>query len=300
MLFRSRLCGICQTTLQKTFETLDDLSSNKIPHHPTKESLVDSVLHRSCHLYRLIVHHLRLRWAPLHRLGLEDLETVPTSLTKSDFEDSDFDFETFASDRIIVLEYMLELPESCNFNAHIKKYVHGVGGEPFYHLEFDCDGPDSDKPRFWVSDEKVMVFAMSNMTTIAERLAFGMSPVTSRLNEETSAASCQHTVKTWLKQCSSHENCKMQSHLFLPTRFLDIGDVEAGGLVRLVPFNDLEPGSRYATLSHSWGENVPFQSRAETMEHMMEGFEVTEMPRTFRDAIAVAGWANSKSRSKAL
>ena len=60
---------------------------------------------------------------------------------------------------------------------------------------------------------------------------------------------------------------------------------------------DLEPGSRYVTLSHCWGEKVPFQLRSETMKYMMEGFKVDEMPKTFQDAVAVARWADGKANS---
>jgi hypothetical protein len=152
MLFKSKLCNICKTTLHQVFITLGDISSDHIPHHYTKESLVDSVLHQNCHLCRLIIYHLRLRWAPQHRQGLEDLREVPTSLTEPDFEDSDFDFKTFPRDRVTLLSYMLELPESFKMNAHVTKYSH-VFDQTHFLLEFDCDGLDSDKPRFWAFDE---------------------------------------------------------------------------------------------------------------------------------------------------
>jgi len=151
MSFKSKLCNVCRTTLQQTFETLGD-SSQTIPHHRTKESLVDSVLHQGCHLCRLIIYHYRRRWAPEHQQGVEDLTEVPTSLTKHDFQDSDFEFETFPSDRVVVLSYLLELPELFEMNARITKYL--LNGEMNYLLEFDCDGLGTDKPRFWVFDEK--------------------------------------------------------------------------------------------------------------------------------------------------
>lgn len=153
MLFRSKLCGICQATLRQVFETLGDLASDNVPHHLTKDSLVDSVLHQSCHLCRLIIYHLKLRWSPGHRQGLADLREEPTTLTKKDFEDSDFNFETFSSDRLIVLEYLLELPEDINLAAQIKKYMR-VNEETMLLLEFDCEKLGSDKPRFWAFDEK--------------------------------------------------------------------------------------------------------------------------------------------------
>jgi hypothetical protein len=152
MLFKSRLCEICKTTLFQAFESLDDLASNQIPHHVTKGSFVDSILHRNCHLCRLIIYHFRLRWAPQHRDGLKDLREEPTSLTEEDFAESDFDFETFPSDRVTVLSYMLELPETIGLHAQIRRYGDGKDGT-FGLIEFDCDGLDSDKPRFWIFDQ---------------------------------------------------------------------------------------------------------------------------------------------------
>jgi hypothetical protein len=138
---------------------------------------------------------------------------------------------------------------------------------------------------------------MLSKDILADRLAFGASPVTTRPNENTSAASCRQTVKDWLKLCSNHDTCVTQRQPFLPTRLLDIGDLETGGRVRLVSSRDLDPNSRYVTLSHCWGENVPFQLIAETMEHMLEGFGVDEMPKTFQDVIAVARWVDGKAHS---
>lgn len=138
---------------------------------------------------------------------------------------------------------------------------------------------------------------MLSKDILAERLAFGASPVITRQNENTSAANCQQTVKNWFKQCSNHDTCVTQREAFLPTRLLDIGDLETEGRVRLVSSHSLEPNSRYVTLSHCWGEKVPFQLRAETMQHMLEGFEVDEMPQTFQDVVAVARWADGEANS---
>ena len=158
MLFNSRLCGVCNNTLQLAFDSFGDLSSNGLPHHSTKESLVDSVLRRSCHLCRLVIYHLRLRWAPQHRKGKDDLKEEPTALTEADFEQSDFDFATFPSDRVIVLSYMLELPEALDLHAKILKYGDGSDGT-YGIIEFDCDGFDSDIPRFRIFDERGTFFA---------------------------------------------------------------------------------------------------------------------------------------------
>ncbi|KAH8726036.1 hypothetical protein GQ44DRAFT_680231 [Phaeosphaeriaceae sp. PMI808] len=158
MLFNSRLCHVCNDALRLAFESIGDRNSHKAVHHLTKESLIDSVLHRSCHLCRLIIYHLKLSWSPENRQGLEDLKEEPTSLTEDDFRSSDFDFATFPSSRVVLLSYMLGLPETLNLYAQIKLY--GDGSDGIYgQVEFDCDGFNVDYlkavvPRFWIFQEK--------------------------------------------------------------------------------------------------------------------------------------------------
>jgi hypothetical protein len=101
-------------------------------------------------------------------------------------------------------------------------------------------------------------------------------------------------VKEWLSQCNDHAACSSQRQPFLPTRLLDLNECDTSGEARLVVSKDLDRTTPYVTLSHCWGQNVSFQLRDENIEAMMHGFKVSEMPKTFQDAIAVARWANSK------
>jgi hypothetical protein len=160
MLFTSRLCDVCNNALGLAFESLKDRRSDKVAHHATKESLIDSVLHRSCHLCRLIIYHLKVAWAAQHREGVDDLKEEPTSLTEEDFNDSDFDFATFPSDRVTVRSYMLELPEEINLHTQINKYRDGSEGI-FGLVEFACESMNHSYtraaiPRFWIFDEQGM------------------------------------------------------------------------------------------------------------------------------------------------
>jgi hypothetical protein len=175
MFFRSRLCDICRKSLELAFESIKDRSSDLVPHHLTKESLVDSILHRSCHLCRLIIYHLKLNWAlaEQHWVNSDTIEDKPTSLTEEDFADSDFDFATFHEHRRGVLSYMHDLPEELNFRTKVSKYLgsNGVDGV-FGPVEFDCDAFNHDGlraavPRFWIFDERgVCVIAESYMTVL--------------------------------------------------------------------------------------------------------------------------------------
>jgi hypothetical protein len=158
MFFRSRLCSVCDNALRLAFDSIQNRTSDTVPHHVTKESLVDSVLHRSCHLCRLMIYHLKLHWAATHRKGVDDLKEEPTSLTEDDFVDSDFDFATFPSDRLVVLSYLLELPEILNLQAQISNFGDGSDGV-FGIVKFDCDALNAETlkaavPRFWVLDNR--------------------------------------------------------------------------------------------------------------------------------------------------
>jgi hypothetical protein len=97
----------------------------------------------------------------LHRIGVEDLKEEPTTLTEDDFKDSDFFLEYYPSDRVLILSYLLELPETLNFHAQVSEYGEGTDGV-FGLLEFDCDALNQDGnrsaiPRFWIFDERGML-----------------------------------------------------------------------------------------------------------------------------------------------
>lgn len=158
MLFNSKLCQICVDTLRLAFESISGWKSHPVAHHLTKDSLIDSVLHRSCHLCRFIVYHFRVYWAPLHRQGLEDLREKPTSLTEDDLLLSDFNFASFSKDQMIVRSYLLELPEDLNFQVRVNKYGDGNDGV-FSIIEFTCNTPNKNDlslstSRFWAFDKR--------------------------------------------------------------------------------------------------------------------------------------------------
>ncbi|KAH6117156.1 hypothetical protein HBI69_098400 [Parastagonospora nodorum] len=253
--------------------------SDEIPHHLTKESLVDSVLHRSCHLCRFIIFHLKTHWAIEHLEGKDDLKEESTSLTESDFADSDFDHKAFPSDRVVILSYMLDIPENLNFHIKMSKSGDWFDGV-FGLVEFDCDALNHDYikaaiPRFWIFNDK----------------AFGVPPMTSRLNDNTASEICQNTVKMWLEQCDGHDVYGARTHSFLPTRLLDLSNVETESKVRLVLSSELDQTTRYVTLSHCWGGEVPIRLTDATKDELEGGYKLQNMPPTFRDAIMVARWA---------
>jgi hypothetical protein len=121
--------------------------------------------------------------------------------------------------------------------------------------------------------------------------------MTSRLNDNTASEICQNTLKMWLEQCDGHDVCGAGTHSFLPTRLLDLSNVETESKVRLVLSSELDQTTRYVTLSHCWGGEVPIRLTDATKHELEGGYKLQNMPPTFRDAITVARWAGGKSLS---
>lgn len=82
----------------------------------------------------------------------------------------------------------------------------------------------------------------------------------------------------------SHKDCGGYEELPLPTRVLELFSDEYVTL--------FEPESyekdHYAALSHCWGAVVPTRTTKANYEQMKEGILISELPRTFRDAIKIA------------
>jgi hypothetical protein len=133
--FQSKLCNICRDTLDKVFSSIDRLGtgdSDRVPHHLTKNSLVDSVVAQSCHLCLLIVDDLKARWSGPW-LGLEEEErsapsAAATALSEEDFVALDFEYATYPSDRLRVRRAIGRLPEDIGMTARISKYETRKGG----------------------------------------------------------------------------------------------------------------------------------------------------------------------------
>lgn len=74
----------------------------------------------------------------------------------------------------------------------------------------------------------------------------------------------------------------------LPTRVLDVGDFTAGR-IRLRHSADLHPESptRYIALSHCWGRIEMLKLLSDDIDSYMDGIEIAQLPKTFREAIEV-------------
>ena len=111
----------------------------------------------------------------------------------------------------------------------------------------------------------------------------------------------------WLSQCKAnqdgnHEECNKRDGDYLPTRVLDVKYAQKNARLRIVcPASD--PASfvqdrEWMTLSHCWGEwgakNNPILTRGNLRKRQKLGLSLDKVPKTFQDALEIAGWLNSK------
>jgi hypothetical protein len=105
-------------------------------------------------------------------------------------------------------------------------------------------------------------------------------------------------LREWLHWCDKSHDCNKQqgeSKTALPTRVLYVGDPEnssyAPDFVRLVYASETS-SQEYIALSHCWGDlsNEAKKAYCTTQDNIgqrLEGFSLTELPKTFRDAVKV-------------
>ncbi|KAI0966120.1 heterokaryon incompatibility protein-domain-containing protein [Xylaria arbuscula] len=125
--------------------------------------------------------------------------------------------------------------------------------------------------------------APSNNGKVLVPLGMVISPVPNLRNIGT-------LVITWIEECRlKHLECNSQKSDVgqrLPTRVLDTEHVRLTGRLRL-----LHTGSalgKYIALSHSWGGHQPAKTVRLNLAARCAGFPLSELPLTFRDAVAVA------------
>ena len=121
----------------------------------------------------------------------------------------------------------------------------------------------------------------------------------------TSSMSC---ARTWLAGCiENHTDCPASrssertlrhtsekpyhtdgSTTYLPTRLIEIGQPEPDQ-IRLRLSSELDStSSRYATLSHCWGHSQSLRLTSRSLQRFRSGVEVSELAKTFQDAIFTA------------
>jgi hypothetical protein len=103
----------------------------------------------------------------------------------------------------------------------------------------------------------------------------------------------------WIRWCDEgHAECKQvkaKHETALPTRLLYVGDVGEQDykqeLIRLVGASEAT-SQQYVALSHCWGQ-LPeekqriFCTTTENIDRRLQGFSVSELPKTFQDAVTI-------------
>ena len=110
--------------------------------------------------------------------------------------------------------------------------------------------------------------------------------------DSTASASCFDQARSWVSTClRHHESCGRSTsrglYQYYPTRLLDLQpqctDIE---ICLCIPHRD-PPGTPYMTLSHCWGTSRFFKLTRANLKHLEVGFQLVELPRTFREAIYI-------------
>lgn len=73
---------------------------------------------------------------------------------------------------------------------------------------------------------------------------------------------------------------------WFPTRLIDIG-LSKNCNPRLLITSEVPPDGPYVTLSHCWGSVNVIQLKCESLNHFTNGIAITDLPKTFVDAICV-------------
>jgi hypothetical protein len=97
-------------------------------------------------------------------------------------------------------------------------------------------------------------------------------------------------LRAWLHECDAFHECSSRFHANNPSRLLDVGTTHTSAL-RICRSNQ-NARLKYIALSHCWGkldeeEKRQFCTTNENIEVRLDGFDVSELPKTFRDAVRV-------------
>lgn len=132
--------------------------------------------------------------------------------------------------------------------------------------------------------EKIMEVELGNIPTELLRMDVGLySPW---LDDSTISLPNMLLASFWLQSCIlKHKVCTdYQSRGPLPFRIIDIKDPQKPRLDK-----GLDREAPYVTLSYVWGEARRYVTTSHNLhQHMNQGIALSELPKTFKDAIYVA------------
>ena len=103
-------------------------------------------------------------------------------------------------------------------------------------------------------------------------------------------------IKNWISNCSkNHGDCQkllqqsLETRNRLPTRLLRVESTPSHPKVSLLETKDLEINTRYATLSHCWGQSPIVRLLKELYKEFVEGIDFESLSKTFQDAVIFTG-----------
>lgn len=95
--------------------------------------------------------------------------------------------------------------------------------------------------------------------------------------------------KSWLDRCiDGHHLCRQTNTLQMPTRLIDISSGNKSLFVHSTSGAQGEHHVEYVALSHCWGDAQFLKLRKANFLELRDEFSIDELPRTWREAIAVA------------
>ena len=107
-------------------------------------------------------------------------------------------------------------------------------------------------------------------------------------------------IKEWQTECDSlehgHHQCKPQNPVrLLPKRLLDLEAIPGCEDLKLVHTLDLDPVTRYTTLSHCWGPPVvlpPLRTTKSRLDDFCSLISFLSLPQNFKDAVLLTRMLN--------
>ena len=92
---------------------------------------------------------------------------------------------------------------------------------------------------------------------------------------------------SWHQECTgSHKACRRSDPIYLPTRVIDVGK-HVFSNPRLILGSELEPGTKYATLSHCWGRSTQTRLLRSNLSSLRQKLPWKELSKTFKDVFKV-------------
>lgn len=95
-------------------------------------------------------------------------------------------------------------------------------------------------------------------------------------------------IKSWISECdATHPECRRRALLGgpIPTRLLHVGR-SGSKTIRLC--EELPPSTKYASLSHCWGDRMPIRLLTTNVDAFKTNIPLSQLSKTFQEAIEVA------------